>query len=283
MTRSMYDCLFLPTPAPAGFDVAAGYLPSPGISRPWDLATWWRAADAARWLLPIAGYWRGATNAAGDAGAQRAELDRIGFPRGVARALDVEAPVANERATQDYARAWVAAVHAAGDWPMIYTSLSFAGPYRSMAPIWAARWNNQPTLEPGTVATQYASPSSKPGIAIDLNVIAESVPVWDHAAHKPKPPTAPAVPAQFSPAAAFVSWCSFVHPTLGHAVAAVKADGAVFCEPANAYEGGALGKPYFKGRRAARITAATADEAHKYGAVYTITASSGEKYHYPGP
>lgn len=80
--------------------------------------------------------------------------------------------------------------------------------------------------------------------------------------------------SQFAHALGIVSWCQFTHPTLGpKCVAAVDTSGAVFCLPADAYLGGANGKPYFAGRHAATITAATPTG-------YTITDTAKEPYHF---
>ena len=91
----------------------------------------------------------------------------------------------------------------------------------------------------------------------------------------PLPPTPGGVMVQpeFSPPIEIVSMCVFGHPTVGLAVAAVASDGAVFCQPANAYQGGANGRQFFTGRSAALIGPATNG--------YIITDTRGETYQFP--
>lgn len=77
---------------------------------------------------------------------------------------------------------------------------------------------------------------------------------------------------EFNPPRSYVSKCLFTHPTLGRCEVDVAADGSIYAVPGNAYLGGANGQAYFKGRRAARVTAVSGG--------YRITATSGEKYDY---
>lgn len=83
-------------------------------------------------------------------------------------------------------------------------------------------------------------------------------------------PVEPKVPPMFNPPLSIAAWCLLPNG----AAAAVAPDGAVYCEPATAYKGGANGKDYFKGRTAAKITPNTRGG-------YTITSTSDEKYDYP--
>lgn len=90
-----------------------------------------------------------------------------------------------------------------------------------------------------------------------------------------EPPARDRVRPQFDPPLAIVGWC----PVPGGLVA-VATDGAVYCEPATLYAGGANGKGYFAGQRAARIRAAQRDE-RVAGKVYVIESAAGGSYHFP--
>lgn len=90
--------------------------------------------------------------------------------------------------------------------------------------------------------------------------------------HKEAPPMPPKVAPEFFPALDIVSVCSFTDHVGRVAFAMVDASGAVFCEPAASYMGGANGKSYFAGRTAARIDPVR----HQRG--YIITATSEETY-----
>lgn len=97
------------------------------------------------------------------------------------------------------------------------------------------------------------------------------------ALHKETPPMPPQVNPEFFPAVGAVSLCRF---QAGGIVAAamVDATGAVFCDPASAYRGGAnthRGKgDYFEGRTAAKIDP-------RPGGGYVITDTADETYQYP--
>jgi hypothetical protein len=97
----------------------------------------------------------------------------------------------------------------------------------------------------------------------------------DYAALPPAPTQTGGITVMpdISPPAAIVSLCAFTHPTIGPCAAAVAADGAVFCDPATAYLGGANGKQFFLGRSAAKIDASPGG--------YTITDTVGETYAFP--
>lgn len=172
--RTMYDVLYLPNPAP-NYEGAAGYLASPGISHPWSVSDWSRAKAVSRWLLPIAGWWTGHNDPVGDANNQRAQMDTLGFGK-CAVGLDIEAPVATQATA--YVDTWALAVSKRGDYPVIYTSASFGGLFGGHN-LWLAEWNNVPHIIPGSVATQYAAPSSDASLNVDLSLVIDSVPLWD--------------------------------------------------------------------------------------------------------
>jgi hypothetical protein len=130
-----------------------------------------------------------------------------------------------------------------------------------------ARWFGMLTVTSDLVPHSAVRPTACPG-----RWGREIIPAINTLVTNP-PTEVPTVMAQFDPPLQIVSWCTFRHATHGQAVAAVAADGAVFCEPSAAYVGGANGKPYFRGRRAARIVATAGG--------YEIVATSGERYRYP--
>src|SRR5260370_4616155 len=82
----------------------------------------------------------------------------------------------------------------------------------------------------------------------------------------------PIVP-QFSPPLSIVAWTLFVHSRLGPCIAGAGKDGAVFCDPPNAYLGGANGKDYFKNREVADIVPIAGG--------YRLIDTQNEEYNYP--
>lgn len=75
---------------------------------------------------------------------------------------------------------------------------------------------------------------------------------------------------EFNPPLSIISETMFDHPTLGRCHVGLGPDGGAFCTPRSAFLGTVVGKPYFKGRKAARVVAV------KGG--YQTIATSGEKY-----
>ncbi len=73
----------------------------------------------------------------------------------------------------------------------------------------------------------------------------------------------------FDPPLQIVAWC-----LIPGGLVAVAPDGAVFCEPANLYQGGANGQAYFIGHKAARI------QPNARGG-YDIIDTHGSNYSYP--
>jgi hypothetical protein len=78
---------------------------------------------------------------------------------------------------------------------------------------------------------------------------------------------------QFSPPLSIVAWTLFTHSIYGYCIAAAGKDGAVFCDPPNAYFGGANGKDYFKNREVADILPTAAG--------YKLIDTQNEEYNYP--
>lgn len=93
------------------------------------------------------------------------------------------------------------------------------------------------------------------------------------AASEPTPPPPKVRPMYDPPIPPIVA--SAPDPASDHGVWLLSADGAVYAIHGARYAGGANGKPYFQGRRAARIEPGTR------GKVYVIVATSGERYAYP--
>jgi len=88
----------------------------------------------------------------------------------------------------------------------------------------------------------------------------------------PVPPQG--VKPMFDPPLQVAAVCEFFSKkTQAKAIAMLAPDGAVYCEPPEAYQGGANG-PDFATRKAAKI------KDNNQGG-YVITATSGEKYSYP--
>lgn len=86
--------------------------------------------------------------------------------------------------------------------------------------------------------------------------------------------TTQGVKPMFDPPIEIAAWCIFHSSAINaQAVAAVTPNGAVFCEPPEAYQGGAP-QSAFQGRKAAQIV-----DNGQGG--YQITATSGEKYSLP--
>jgi hypothetical protein len=80
------------------------------------------------------------------------------------------------------------------------------------------------------------------------------------------------------PPAPIVALCTFTHPTLGTAAAAVTDNGAVFCDPANAYMGGPNSDPAAAWEAGSRHGVDI--KANPNGAGYVIEDSAGETYTY---
>lgn len=180
-TRTMFDALYLPVPTPQGYAVAAGYVKSVGMSHWWSADDWHVARDAgARYALPIAGGSLYASHI-GDPGADA--LDALahapaGYPKGVGFALDVEHDRAQLAHDTNYAWRWAHRMVDAGAVPLIYCSATDAHLFAGLN-VWVARWNNVAELAAGSVATQYASPASKPGLRVDQSLIEATFPLWD--------------------------------------------------------------------------------------------------------
>lgn len=120
-----------------------------------------------------------------------------------------------------------------------------------------------------------SNPHTKHGhVSILLSATLDKSPWW-----------AKELKAMFDPPLQVLGWCLFPSSkTGGTALAAVGPNGEVFCEPANAYQGGANGKTYFVGFRPLTIRPATQDERAR-GKEYVIEATSDGRnmssYQYP--
>jgi hypothetical protein len=106
--------------------------------------------------------------------------------------------------------------------------------------------------------------------------------------YAPVAPLPAPVPARkevvvFNPPVQVVSWCLFdSRKTGGRALAAVQADGGVFCEPKEAWAGGPHGRPYWgPGQVATGIRAATPDERARGKDYVVLDRDPTHAYQYP--
>jgi hypothetical protein len=99
-----------------------------------------------------------------------------GVPKGVTHALDYETAI-----DAAYLRAYDQVIVAAGYRTMVYGSRNFVlqNPKPSGG-YWTAHWNNTPHLcsDAGVTATQYGGDTTL-GQPWDINLVADSVPLWD--------------------------------------------------------------------------------------------------------
>lgn len=181
--RSAYDVLFLPDPTPVGFDIAAGYLASPGIHSPWPVSDWQRATTTAKSLLPIVGCWppfgQPTADVANEMVAWLGVAGALGWKIGPGSAimLDVEEEIANDAVL--YVTGWRTQVRNYGYTDVVYCSGSTAHLFNG-GPVWPAEWNNVPHLAdgPNVVGTQWASPTSDPQLQVDVSQVVDSLVVW---------------------------------------------------------------------------------------------------------
>lgn len=173
MTLAMFDAAWLPSPAPTGFDVAAGYVYGRGAAHIWPATDWARAAEHVSRLLPIATCWPPFGDAVADAHAAidawLTVLVQLGRPlMPCAFALDVEAGIAP--AAAGYVQRWRAAMRAAGYYDVAYTSRATLG-YVAPGPAWIAFG----TLVGDTVIVQTGQEA---GGRIDTDTAADTVPFY---------------------------------------------------------------------------------------------------------
>lgn len=230
MTKSMYDCAFLPSPPPVGFDVAGGYVFGAGAAHIWTAQDWLRAASKSRWLLPIATCWPPFGDGALDADAAIAAWQGHAPPphhtQPCAFALDVEAQIASK--APEYIQQWRAEMRRRGYFDIVYSSTS-AIPYLGAGPKWIAlgSWNT-----PGVVIVQAVLEQLVQGHMIDVDIALDSVPFFDT--------TGAPVPIPPSGGKMFVDMEPFPDGT-GYWL--VKDDGAVFTfGDQSRYHGGANGQ-----------------------------------------
>ena len=194
-----------------------------------------------------------------------------------AQVLDVE----TGDATPAQAPAWIQRQRAAGRDPSVYCNTSTWGDVKTACqaagvPLphwWEAHWDKIPTLSSGSVAKQYDH-DIPPGY--DVSVVADYWPGVD-VAKGVKPMFDP--PQVLRPVVASCKWPNGGVLLLGD-------DGSVYTYEGAPYLGGANGKPYFVGRKAARIEYRPPNQpgAPSGGAEgYRIIDTAGEVYNYPGP
>jgi hypothetical protein len=171
VTKRMYDAAYPPAHPPK-WEAVAAYI---GGDTPhvWSTAEW--NAQPARYRLPI--YVRsnpGSHNPHTDAALAIAWLRGHSAPHGCAVALDLETAIA-----PSFVHAFDADLKAAGYVTVAYGSLStiFSNPKPSGG-YWVAHYTGNDHMEPGAVATQWAS-DVQLGKPWDANTVADSVPLWD--------------------------------------------------------------------------------------------------------
>jgi hypothetical protein len=179
--KTMYDAA-LPQPrdAVATFDVAAGYLGSQGATpHVWTETEW--DSQPARYRLPIfvpSWFRSGVWNVSNDVDECHAQLLNIQAPGGTTIGLDMEVQVNDQ-----YVSAFSSLMMKVGYFVMVYGSVSslFKNPVPSMG-YWPANPNRPapPQLwnAPHVMATQYGQVLGN-GVDLDLDVIADTVPLWD--------------------------------------------------------------------------------------------------------
>jgi hypothetical protein len=171
--RRMFDAAYPPANPPR-VDAVAGYI---GGNTPnvWTQAEWdaMMRRSGARYKLPIFTRSTGG-NPTSDATFCVNWLRSHRVPRGVCVALDFEI-----RVDATYLRAFDRTIVAAGYKTVVYGSRSFVlqNP-RPSGGYWTATWNNVPHLDAGAAITQYGSDVTL-GQPYDLNVVADSTPLWD--------------------------------------------------------------------------------------------------------
>lgn len=174
----MADRAVLPSPSSAsstrGASILAGYLHSPGAFHGWTADEWNRARSWPNvgWLLPIYVYSRGQLNPAGAALDAVAQARGIGAPAGSVVVLDVEQGDAPTAHSTGFVPAFAEAAAREHHPVWVYTSLSTAYVCSGLG-AWLAHWTNVPHLEPGSIATQWASPISDHTLSFDLNDVAD--------------------------------------------------------------------------------------------------------------
>lgn len=177
--KTMYDAA-VPQPrnAVSAFDVAGGYIGSPGATpHVWSNSDW--ESQPARYRLPIyvpSVFRDGVWNVSGDVDECHAALNSIGVPLGCTIGLDFETKI-----NPSYVSAFSAMLRDAGYFTIIYgsTSTLFQNPPMSMG-YWPADITDKPHFmsHPDVLATQYGSISGN-GVDLDLDVLSDDVPVWD--------------------------------------------------------------------------------------------------------
>ena len=179
MTRSMFDAAWPPT-APPKVSIVNRYIgPVGGTPHVWTQAETDTqvAKSGARYVLPNFVRVPPTTHdPKDDAAFVVGWLRAHDVPKGVTHALDYETAV-----DATYLRAYDAVIVAAGYRTMVYGSRSFVlqNPKPSGG-YWTAHWNNTPHIcsDAGVVATQYGGDTTL-GQPWDINLVADSVPLWD--------------------------------------------------------------------------------------------------------
>lgn len=165
----------------SGFDVAAGYIGYPNATpHVWSIAEW--NSQPCRYRLPIfvPSWFAGmGWDTVRDVNAIRSALTSLGVPVGSTVGLDMETQI-----QPSYVSILITQLNKAGYGMLVYGSKSYVYqnplPNGSQSGYWPADWNGTPHMASGVNvwATQYGSQTG-PGYDYDVNLISESVPLWD--------------------------------------------------------------------------------------------------------
>lgn len=168
----MADAAYLPASSSAlrGSSILAGYLAAPGAAHPWSIDDWHRGRTMPNVgaIVPIYVYATGQRNPDAAADSAAAQSRELGAPDGSVVVLDVEQGGAAAAHRDGFPTAWAEGIANRGLAPWVYTSASThytAGGVTS----WLADWTDAPHILPGSIATQWASPTVDRSLEVDLS------------------------------------------------------------------------------------------------------------------
>lgn len=178
--RTMFDAAVPQDPANiASFDIAAGYIGYPRATpHVWTKAEWDSQPNRFRLPIFVPSYFANlGWDSVRDPSSAISALIALGVPQGSYIGLDMETQV-----QPSYVQLFIQAMNQHGYGVLVYGSRSYVIqnplPVGSKSGYWAADWTGTAHMVPGMAATQYGSKSG-PNIDYDLNVISETIPLWD--------------------------------------------------------------------------------------------------------
>lgn len=180
--RTMFDAAVPQNPAEIGsFDVAAGYIGYSGATpHVWSKADWDSQPNRYRLPIFVPSWWANlGWDTVRDVNAVKSALAALEVPTGATIGLDMETQV-----QPSYVSILVTQINKAGYGVLVYGSKGYVYqnplPNGSRAGYWPAEWTGAPHMASGidVWATQYGSVSGN-GADYDLNLISETVPLWD--------------------------------------------------------------------------------------------------------